>query len=149
MAECVQCGGLYEAKRASSKYCSGSCRARAQRRAPTCAKDVTLREKMAAAAMAKAVGPVLLGPEGVTQVIKSDIIAPIPNGLPANFGQADCECRHCRANRANGSKLKINHDSNKTINKLGKNEVNRVALPGDVDYEGLGQASPLLSLNDG
>jgi hypothetical protein len=61
-----------------------------------------------------------------------------PKPLPANFGQADCACRHCRANRANGSKLEINHGPYKGCKDLIKGEVNRVALPGDVDYEGVG-----------
>ena len=51
--------------------------------------------------------------------------------LPANFGQEDCECRHCRNNRNSGGKLIINHGEPKP---MGVNEVNRVSLPGDVDY---------------
>jgi hypothetical protein len=69
----------------------------------------------------------------VMQKLEADIVTPTPN-LPANFGQADCACRHCRANRANGSKLEINHGPYKGCKDLIKGEVNRVALPGDVDY---------------
>lgn len=56
--------------------------------------------------------------------------------LPANFGQADCDCFHCKQNRASGCKLVINHGERKQASRLASNEVNRVALPGDVDYKG-------------
>ena len=53
---------------------------------------------------------------------------------PEGFGQADCQCQHCRNNRAGGSKHIINHGKYKTAAELGANELNRVSLPGDVDY---------------
>jgi len=61
---------------------------------------------------------------------------PIIEDLPANFGQDDCECRHCRNNRAKGSPHTLNHGPHKLAGALSKNELNRVALPGDVDYKG-------------
>jgi hypothetical protein len=51
-----------------------------------------------------------------------------------NFGQPDCECHHCRNNRKSGSKKVLNHGPYKTAGELAENELNRVALPGDVDY---------------
>jgi hypothetical protein len=53
---------------------------------------------------------------------------------PENFGLEDCACLHCRANRANGNKHIINHGAYKNQNQLAANELNRQALPGDVDY---------------
>jgi hypothetical protein len=61
--------------------------------------------------------------------------------LPANYGQPDCQCKHCRQNRANKSKLVINHGDYKKASELADNEVNRVTLPGDVDYEGITNAA--------
>lgn len=53
--------------------------------------------------------------------------------LPANFGEADCACKHCQQNRASGSKLTLNHGKD----KLASGELRRVSLPGDVDYDGV------------
>jgi hypothetical protein len=55
--------------------------------------------------------------------------------LPANFGQPDCQCRHCKNNRSSGSHKVINHGPYKPAGQLSKNEVNRVSWPGDVDYK--------------
>jgi hypothetical protein len=60
---------------------------------------------------------------------------------PANFGQSDCECRHCQNNlpipySGTDSRHIINHGPYKTIDELASNELNRVALPGDVGYVG-------------
>ena len=53
---------------------------------------------------------------------------------PTNFGKPDCECKMCQTNRVNGNKHKINHGEPKSACELAENEVNRVTLPGDVDY---------------
>ena len=55
----------------------------------------------------------------------------------ANYGQPDCACLHCRANERNGGKHTINHGPYIPFAQLGANEVNRVSLPGDVDYTGV------------
>lgn len=57
--------------------------------------------------------------------------------LPVNFGLENCECLHCRANRNSGNKHIINHGEPKTEHQLASNELNRQALPGDVDYVGV------------
>ena len=69
----------------------------------------------------------------VTQVIP-DIGRVIEK--PANFGQPDCQCRHCQNNRSHGSRLVINHGPYKPASELSEGEVNRVSLPSDVDYAG-------------
>jgi hypothetical protein len=56
-----------------------------------------------------------------------------------NFGQPDCECMHCRQNRRQGSHHILNHGPHKPASELSPNELNRVALPGDVDYTGVYQ----------
>jgi len=48
----------------------------------------------------------------------------------------DCTCMHCQTNRANGSRHSINHGPWKSAGELAANELNRVPLFGDVDYEG-------------
>ena len=57
--------------------------------------------------------------------------------LPANFGQPDCECKHCQYNRTYGNKFTLNHGVWKSVSELGKQEFNRVSLPGDIDYVGV------------
>ncbi|KKN19410.1 hypothetical protein LCGC14_0946210 [marine sediment metagenome] len=57
--------------------------------------------------------------------------------LPDNYGLEDCQCRHCQNNRAKGNKHVLNHGKWKPIEELGANELNRVSLPGDVDYTGV------------
>lgn len=100
---CIECGKEYEAKRATSKYCSAACR------------KVAFQNRQ----------------DGVPENDKS---GSVPSTLPANFGQPDCQCKHCQQNRANGNKHIINHGPYKTADELAPNEVNRMSLPGDVDY---------------
>ena len=54
------------------------------------------------------------------------------------FGGPNCECMHCRAIKSNGLNLTINHGPYKPAGELVENEVNRVAMPGDPDYIGVG-----------
>ncbi len=53
---------------------------------------------------------------------------------PANYGQPGCQCQHCQSIRINKSKVVLNHGAYKPAKELDKNELNRVSLPGDVDY---------------
>ena len=57
--------------------------------------------------------------------------------VPANYSLEDCECKHCDWNRKTGGKHALNHGEYKDCSQLADNEVNRVSLPGDVDYDGL------------
>lgn len=63
-------------------------------------------------------------------------VIPILDEVPTNFGQPDCQCRQCCNNRKHGSPLDINHGPRKPASELSHREVNRVSLPGDVDYVG-------------
>jgi hypothetical protein len=72
--------------------------------------------------------------DNVTPCVTPTDVTPDCNTLPANFGQADCQCLHCRANTNNGNRLTINHGQYKTADQLQPNEVNRVSLPSDIDY---------------
>lgn len=65
-----------------------------------------------------------------------------PEGLksevPANYGQPDCECRHCQQTKVRRERgLVLNHGKYKMMNELDADEINRVSLPGDVDYHAM------------
>jgi len=57
-------------------------------------------------------------------------------------GGPDCGCRHCANVRASGSGHILNHGLHKTTYELSQGELNRVSLPGDIDYEVKGGDSP-------
>lgn len=112
--KCLNCDN--EAK-GRSKYCSDSCKVlynRKQRKGIT----VNNENRKQPTVTPKYTGPTMLD----------------PSLRPANFGQPDCECKHCQSKRINKSKNIINHGAWKSADQLGKNEINRVSLPGDVDY---------------
>ena len=64
------------------------------------------------------------------------IVLDPPNVRPDMLDLVDCNCLHCQTNRANGSRHSINHGPWKSAGELAANEINRVPLPGDVDYAG-------------
>ncbi len=75
---------------------------------------------------------------GSTEGIVSMPSEGIPSvGLPLNFGCPDCRCKHCHQAKTNGNKHTINHSSWKPVKELAVHELNRVSLPGDVDYNGV------------
>jgi len=74
---------------------------------------------------------------GTTHNVSTKVSTVRPEESIANYGKDDCQCRHCRNNRKNGSKKVINHGPYKKWQYLAPNELNRVSLPGDPDYEGV------------
>ena len=106
--KCNQCNEEFEG-RAGAKYCSTKCRVKANRNKT----------------------------DGVSVTDVTDKLSVTVTDKPANFGQPDCECRHCRNNQASGGHKVINHGPYKTAFELGQHEINRVSLPGDVDYKGV------------
>ncbi len=104
-----------------SKYCSSKCKQQAYRnrnkRNTVSVTDVTERPTIT---------------EGVIPKAQD-----VPEIAIPNFGRSDCECKHCQQSRANNSKPVINHGPVKTYDQLAANEINRVSLPGDVDYVGV------------
>ena len=68
-------------------------------------------------------------PETVTRVTNGR------DGNAPDYGGSQCGCTHCQQNRTNGTKHTLNHGPYKPAHELGTNELNRVALPGDQDYE--------------
>lgn len=133
---CWNCGGLipFSTGKRKRHYCNDTCRIAYKRKT-----EQTKSEHPKPNTQSESVtnGYYVGGDDGAVK-------APINNiGKPANFGLPDCECKHCQSNRANNAnratenKLIINHGAYKTSEQLAKNEVNRVSLPGDVDYEGV------------
>jgi hypothetical protein len=74
--------------------------------------------------------------KGMTQA-DSVATSVIPENVIPNYGQVDCQCRHCKQAKTNRSKNVINHGAYKPDCLLAKDEVNRVSLPGDPDYDGV------------
>ena len=107
--ECINCGKELGNPRA--KYCSDKCRMAYSRRTdnPNKANPNTV----------------------LPEQIEPEQDNPNKAVLPANYGEADCECMHCQSKRANNSKNIINHTG---TNIAG--QVMRVTLPGDIDYDG-------------
>ena len=120
MAKCEQCGIEYESKRSTSKYCSSLCRKLAFQKQTTKtenAKDGTLKPED--------VRTLIMTPEG-----------PKPE-VPTNYGLEDCQCKQCKLQGTGRPMHIFNHGAYKDANQLADKEINRVALPGDVDYEGV------------
>ena len=73
--------------------------------------------------------------QGITVTSHGAAFKPKPStARPMNWGLIDCQCQHCQTARVNNSKNTINHGAWKSYADLADNEVNRVTLPGDVDY---------------
>lgn len=122
MAKCLNCGAEIRQKGNRKRlYCDDKCRmafSRTARLKPNSQSEQIQSEQSNP-------GHNVVTPEGVV------------GEVPANFGQPDCACLHCQANRKTGGKFIINHGPRKTFDQLGDNELNRVSLPGDVDYVGV------------
>lgn len=134
MAKCEQCSKDYESKRSTSKYCSSLCRKLAfhnKDAKPRNAKDEnansgTLRQPSELEVVEDFATAGTMTPEG----LKLEV--------PANYGTPDCACKHCQTERSKaGGRRLINHGAYKDRNQLADKEVNRVSLPGDVDYDGV------------
>lgn len=128
MAKCGHCGKEVSSR---AKWCSDKCRKRASRtkRSDKSNSDTQLGQDVSGefVDIPCLPGVLQMTPEGP----KSEV--------PKNYGQPGCECKHCQQTKARREqgKIVINHGSYKTAPELGEREVNRVCLPGDVDYAGV------------
>lgn len=153
MNKCVICG-----KECKSECCSGACRARKSRRTRT---DTGARpERTVEAHALRHDKDKLRGlaedirdmnspdrPITATEILRrralegatADTVVPSVTlaDKPGKYGQVDCDCQHCKSNRATGSRHVLNHGAYKHADQLDGNELNRVTLPGDVDYVGV------------
>jgi len=80
---------------------------------------------------AKIKGVTPVAPEGVT------VTPCVTPKYPSEYGLPGCACMMCRAKRSNKSNAIINHGPYKRADRLSPNELNRVPLPGDIDYSGI------------
>ena len=103
---CEQCGLEYDAKRSTSRFCSDKCKVSFNRNKVTVTTD----------------NPVTLSDVTLTRHTYT--------------GGSDCGCGMCKNKVVNKSSKIINHGPWKSASELKENEINRVPIPGDVDYEG-------------
>lgn len=55
--------------------------------------------------------------------------------VPEKYGSKQCRCVCCKNNRLLLKPRVVNHWAYKPASELAKNEINRVSMAGDVDYE--------------
>jgi hypothetical protein len=107
--KCINCGIEYKAKRSTSKYCSDKCKLAYHRVIDDTVKFDTVT----------ASSSVTLTPHASTYT-----------------GGDDCGCGMCNNKVVNKSSKTINHGAWKSASELKDNEINRVPIPGDDDYDG-------------
>ena len=165
MAKCKQCGKEYEAKRSTSKYCDDACRLVAFKNAKEinekrnakkqqvetlnkcqyCGKDLPALEnprKFPGTCLDCAIKQ----PAKASHRLDPRFTGTMPgmdtsSHQPVSFGLENCECGHCQAVKNSGSHHTLNHGPYKTATQLSPSELNRVPLPGDVDYVPAGSPS--------
>jgi len=112
MAKCLNCDNEAVGR---SRYCSDSCKVLYNRKQQKGKSVNNTKRKQQT-----------VTPEGLVDAV------------PVNYGQPDCACKHCQQNIIAGNRLIINHGKYKPYYQLARNEINRVSLPGDIDYTGVG-----------
>ena len=125
--KCLHCGTETESTgKRPKKYCSDKCRMAYKRTNEQITNEQITNEQ-----------PKKRTEE--TNTLETNTLEEVANehNVPDNYGQPDCECRHC----ANAAKSKsgnvLNHGAYKPAGQLGYKEINRVSLPGDADYDGV------------
>ncbi len=132
--ECMNCGKEIESKGTKpAKYCSDACRKRYKRTQ----KRTELETDVANGQddLSDGYNEWQRGNEEA-ESLNYCIIDGIKR--PLNYGEPDCACQHCKGVAMNGLKLTLNHGPYKNCAELAEHERNRIALPGDIDYEGVG-----------
>jgi hypothetical protein len=120
--KCKQCGN--ESK---TKYCSGKCRSAAYR-ARTSARPKTEAHAHETSAHAK---------NERTESPELSAAHTANNNLPLNFGLDNCQCKHCQQCRTNNLNVTLWHGKQAVVIGSGLIPLNRVSLPGDIDYIGV------------
>ena len=117
MNKCIACGVEYEAKRSTSRFCSDKCKL-AYHRNKVSVTDDTVKEDF-------------------DTVTLNSSVTVIPPVLTYTGGDG-CGCGMCKNNESRPLKERkiINHGPYKPAGDLAENELNRVSVPGDVDYDG-------------
>jgi hypothetical protein len=139
---CLNCGKEIKSKGNRPKlYCSESCRKAHKRTKNKDSAILTQKPTFKNApesSVTDDLGPIRTNVPPIRTVNPDKILSghPIRTGqVPDNYGQPDCQCKHCQNNRNGKLGLTINHAE--PVNQTIKGHVNRVSLPGDVDYVGV------------
>ena len=132
--DCVICGK----DSGKGKCCSSTCRSKLSRLKDKQSVANATVPKCCIEGVASLDGPSVTGSMDVVTLAMVDAACgdKLTHGLPDNYGQEDCQCQHCNTNRINGNRHVINHGFQSTTHRR-CNELNRVTLPGDVDYNGV------------
>ena len=127
--KCLVCGTVIKG-RADKKTCSDKCKKAHQRLKGTNKEDTAKGDWSNEQQFLDDINSMIDPPVRVNGVLT------LRTKLPANYGYGDCECKMCQSTRSRANGRLINHGPWKSASQLAANEVNRVVLPGDVDYEG-------------
>lgn len=132
--KCLNCSVEVVSKgKKPAKYCSDACR-KSYKRTQEADKTTNGHEQTVAQDTLQSTN----GQAAIQSHPESIVPIMTPEGLavkvPANYGLSDCTCRHCKQAKTNKSSAVINHGPYKPASELGPNEINRVSLPGDIDY---------------
>ncbi len=95
-------------------------------------RDANKRKRQANKKVNQPVNPVTLNPDVNPEGYQTP--EGIKQAVPKSYGTKQCQCMHCKQTRRRARPRIINHWARKTATELHNNEVNRVCLPGDVDY---------------
>lgn len=136
MSDCKNCGKDVVSKGTKpAQYCSDACRMQYKRteQETNIANEQTVTGAVSEFMDDQGIGLHGAGPEPLDYCLVDGIKRPL------NYGQADCACQHCKGIKMNGLKLTLNHGRYKSRAELAEHERNRVALPWDIDYEGVAQ----------
>ena len=117
------------------RYCSDSCRKAFTR------KNADIAIQPAKDAILSAVNARITAQPGQIELGQSnpDTQPGQITDRPANYGQPDCQCKHCQQVQTNKSNAILNHNGYISASELIANGYthNRVSLPGDIDYVGV------------
>jgi len=127
--KCLNCNKEFESVRSTAKYCSDKCRVTASRNVSVTTDN----------GLSVSINDAVSVSDTPIDTVMEQVLDTISNQLPANFGQDDCQCLHCKQIKLVNPKARLNHGDYMSASELVANgyTYNRQALPGDIDYIGV------------
>ena len=129
--QCKQCGNAIESKgKKPKRFCSDACRMKYKR---TVRNEQTNKKRTETNRNEQETNSSI--PIETVDAACGDKLS---HGLPANYGQPNCQCWHCHNYRAaKKDTARLNHGPWLNAEQLVEQGymANRVSLPGDIDYE--------------